>query len=305
MNKSTIVYTVHNNYLIFRASIESMMAHMDTSELYEIIIVDDCSSEKQLVDFLSYLDTLPLVRVIKAGKPSDYSFHNNKQAFGKPSPVISGKKSSVGHGVAQNLGIANTVTEFVLFVDSDILFMPKSKTLLRQFEQCMHLDEKVMSAGQLVGEVRGVKIIDKPFVLPGQAGQLISTRGGWPVHILAMSRVSGWTEHRLTKMCNGGWTNENYIPSLWKNGFKTCNFDVFVEEYVIHLGYATLRHTRDITDKQRIVYCSDGGGYSKSRGSWYGYKFVPHTTCEFLEMLNNAYGNTPFDTRKNVVTWEE
>lgn len=302
--KTSLVYTVHNNYLIFRSSIESLFAHVDLDGVYEILIVDDCSSEKIMIEFLDYLDNIPIVRVIKAGDPADYSFHNDRQSSGRPASSILDSTSSLGHGVAQNIGIENTKTKFALFVDSDILFMPKAKDIVLQLEQCMSLDEKVMSVGQLVGEIRGVRVIDKPFNLCGEEGQLIKTRGGWPVHILVMSRMSGWNNHGLTKMCNGGWTNENHIPSLWKNGFKTCNFDIFIEGYAIHLGYATLRHTRDILNKQKIVYCKDGGGYSQSRGSWYGYKFVPLTTDEFLKLLEDSYANVAFDTRLNIVTWE-
>jgi len=305
MNKTTIVYTVHNNYLIFRASIESLLDHIDMDQISKIIVINDCSSEQKMLGFLKYLNTLENIEVINAGEPSDYSFHNNKQALGRPSPAIRGKKSSVGHGIAQNIGIEKTETEFILFVDSDILFMPKSVNLVKELESCMALDEKILDVGQLVGEVRGKIIVDKPFISPSDRdGQLVKIRGGWPVHILSMSRVAAWKEHGLTQMCNGGWTNERYVPTLWKAGFKTCNFDIFINGYAIHLGYATLRHTRDITSRQRIVYCRDGGGYSKSRGSWYGHKFVPYTTDKFLEILENTYMDLEFDTRKNIVTWE-
>ncbi len=305
MNKTTVVYTVHNNYLIFRASIESFLDYIDLNQISKVLVINDCSSEQKMLDFLTYLNTLQCVEVIDAGEPSDYSFHNNQQALGRPSPEIRGKQSSVGHGIAQNIGIEKTKTEFILFVDSDILFMPKSVNLIKELEACMALNGNILDVGQLVGEVRGKTIIDKPFIIPSEMdGQLIKTRGGWPVHILSLSRVAAWKEHKLTAMCNGGWTNERYVPTLWKAGFKTCNFDIFIDEYAIHLGYATLRHTRNIINRQRIVYCQDGGGYSKSRGSWYGHKFVPHTTGEFLKILENTYMDLEFDIRKNIVTWE-
>ncbi len=298
---TTITYASRENYLIFRANIESLFAHVPREHYDEILIVDDCSTDQKLISFLKYLDTFDFIRVIFAGDPTSQSFYNEK---GNGHRDINKGQLSVGHGESQNISIKNTRTDNIFFADSDVLWMKKSKDLLPHLEKCLNEDENVLSAGQLVGNINGPQIIEKPYSLNGHPDLLINKRGGWPVHICVMNKIDTWKKHGLPKMVNGGWTNERHMPEFWRRGFKTSNFNVFKDGYMIHLGYATLRESRKLLHRG-FVYADGGWDVAQQRGWWYGYEKIPFTTDEFNSMLKKEYWNLPFETRHNIVNWEK
>ena len=205
-------------------------------------------------------------------------------------------------------------TELVFIVDSDILFMRESGNLLPEMEKCMDMDEAIMNVGALVNSVDGIKVFDKPFLLGTHYLKDISMRGAWPSFIGGLSKMSGWREHNLPLLQNGGWIHCQYSKALFARGFKTCNFNVFKDGYLIHLGTATIRHGRSrlhialyFSRDASETWSKDvlqGDSWNDPRGWWYGYHRIPYTTEQFLKILDDAYADLSFSTRMNVVTFE-
>lgn len=290
----SILYTVHNNYLIFRASIESLFSYVQDYD--EIVLVDDKSNDAQTIDFLKYLNTLPKIRVISGGGRSKQSFYN-KSGRGK------GKELSLGQGEAINLGIRNIDNDYILSVDSDILFLPSSKDLLPKLIKTINLDSKIMAVGQLVGKIDGVRIIDNPFPAPAKGNRLV---GGYINACAMFCRNSGWKKHGLSYLNNGGWCHRPYASSIFKKGFKVCNFNIFKDAYLIHLGYATLRDTRK-QPKKSFGFAKDSQNYGSPLKNgvlmdWYaGYKSIPYTTNQAIKLFKNTYLNLEFNKRHGII----
>lgn len=327
--RTTVLYAVHNNYMIFRASIESLLAHVPSSHYAKLLIVDDCSSDKALLGFLDRLsDNFDFVEVIHTGDPADLSYYNtagrgrrrictkgdnlrgDRQRGDRRS--LGNRKISQGHGESVNMGLARVETKFVLIVDSDNLFMEKSHDMIPGMEACMDMDPAIMNVGALVNRIDGRKVFDKLFNIRDLGDDMavsdrVASRGGWPAFIGGLSRMSGWRKHELPPMNNGGWISGDYGPALFAHGFKTCNFNVFRDGYLIHLGYATLRKTRDGGSDEAckgFFFSRDKVTVTGDRGWWYGHHRVPYTTAEFEQILRGAYAELDFSTRKNIVTFE-
>lgn len=325
--RTTILYTVHNNYLVFRASVESLLAHVPRGHYAKLLIVDDCSSDVTLLGFLDRLASdLDFVEVVRAGEPADLSYYNAAGGGGRRACAegdglrgdrragdersLGGRKVSKGHGESANIGLGRVGTEFVLMVDSDILFMGKSRDLLPGMEACMDLDPAIMSVGALVNRVDGVRVFDRPFNIrdsgdnmPVLWEEVVAPRGAWPSQIAGLMRMSGWAKHGLPTFNNGGWIGVDYALAIFERGLKTCNFNVFRDGYLIHLGYATLRETRN-QPHSGFSFSRDKNARAKRMGWWYGHHRVPHTTGEFQRLLESAYAGADFSTRRNVVTFD-
>lgn len=326
--RTTILYAVHNNYPIFRASIESLLAHVPRGHYAKLLIVDDCSSDKALLGFLDRLAVdLNCAEVIHTGDPADISYYNTAGRGGRrvcargdgmrgdrqkgDRRSLGNKKISKGHGESVNMGLSRVETEFVLIVDSDILFMEKSRDMIPAMEACMDTDSAIMNVGALVNRIDGMKVFDAPVNIRDLGDdtpvqwESVAERGGWPSFNGGLARMSGWREHGLPAMNNGGWIHVDYAPALFSRGFKTCNFNVFRDGYLIHLGYATLRKTRDGgADELCKGFFFSQDENDKNLGWWYGHHRIPYTTAEFQLLLESAYAGTDFSTRKNVVTFD-
>lgn len=326
--RTTILYTVHNNYPIFRASVESLLAHVPRDSYANLLIVDDCSSNKTLLDFLDRLASdFDFVEVVHTGEPADMSYYNTAGRGGRrvctmddslrgdrrrgDKRSLGGRKISKGHGGSATIGLRHVGTEFVLVVDSDILFLEKSRDMLPAMETCMDMDPAIMNVGALVNCIDGVKVFDKPFNIRDFGDNMplqwesIASRGAWPSEVAGLMRMSGWTEHGLPTFNNGGWMGLDYALAIFERGFKTCNFNVFKDGYLIHLGYATLRETRDGgPDELCKGFFFSQDKSDKKMGWWYGHHRIPYTTSEFQRILESAYTKTDFSTRKNIVTFD-
>jgi len=325
--RTTILYVVHNNYLIFRASIESLLAHVAREHYAKLLIVDDCSSDKSLLGFMDRLvSDFDFVEVIHTGEPADISYYNTAGRGGRRACAkgdgqrgdrqkgdrrsLGNRKISKGHGESVNMGLARVETEFVFIVDSDILFMEKSRDMIPGMESCMDMDPTIMNVGALVNSIDGIKVFDAPVNIRDLGDNTtlqwenIASRGGWPSFNGGLSRVSGWREHGLPLLNNGGWIHVDYAPAMFSCGFKTCNFNVFRDGYLIHLGYATLRKTRNGGANELckgFFFSRDEN--NKKMGWWYGHHRIPYTTSEFNIILEAAYAETNFSTRKNIITF--
>ena len=295
--RTTLVYTVHNNYLMFRASIELLLKHVPREQYNKILIMDDCSSEKRLVDFLTYLSKESFIDVIKTGEPANLSFYNRSGRGRVPPDKDRNKtKMSKGHGSSLNLAISKMDTEFMFAVDPDILFTEKSKDLIAELEKNIDQDEKIMVVGQLVGNISGPRICSAPF--KGNAAMSISDRCGW--HSFAATtfcKTAGWKKHKLPLLGNGGWPSEEYSPALFKRGFKTSNHNIFRDKYLIHVGYTSLRLSRESPDK-KFPFAQDG---KSPWGSWYGYHQIPYDTAKFMRLLEITYKALDFKERKTIL----
>lgn len=287
--RTTLLCPVYNSYLIFRANIESLMAKI---KQYKLIIVDDCSDDLKLLKFLEYLSKSPNITVIKAGDPADCP-HPNIYDNICPS---NRNKFTLGQGLAINLGLQYVNTEFVFIFDSDTLFLPHSKSLIAKMEKCMDLEKIIMAVGQLCGKIDGVKITHKK--LPGMGA----------INACAMlSRMSGWKEHGLKLLHNGGWCHEPYSRSIFDKGFTTCNFNVYKDGYLIHLGAGVLRTERPSDYAGNFAFTRDKHrkyGTLNSNGSikdyYAGYLCIPFTTANFIKLLVDTYAELDFDIRKDV-----
>ena len=302
MSKTSILYTVYNNYCTFRTSIESLFANINSDDYNQIIIANDCSNQKELLEFLEYLNNLPNVSVINMGEPSDHSYYRFGRGRG---PCPEGKTMSKGHGFSINAGLEQVVSDFVFVVDSDMLFLPKCKTLINQLEKRMNLNADIMVAGQLIGNLKKSETFDTPFFCPK-----IGTKGGW-IHSCAMfCRMAGWTNHNLSKFRNGAWAQKLYVKSIFENKLKTCNMNLFGDSYLIHLGGAIVTVARDRPKHKRpclFGFAKNGkSSYAgKQKGElvdWYaGHTSIKLTTEEFINLSSNEYVSFPFNERKNIL----
>ncbi len=290
MTRTTLLCPVYNSYLIFRANIESLLANVNK---YNLLIVDDCSNDKKLLEYLEYLSQFPNIRIIKTGEPADCPHHNS---YGRNILPPNKKRLSKGQGISINIGIEQVETEFVFIFDSDTLFLPRSKSLIASMEKCMDLEDKIMAVGQLCGKIDGTKIIhDKR---PGIGA----------VNACAMmSRMSGWNKHGLQLLHNGGWCHEPYSRSIFTEGFKTCNFNVYKDGYLIHLGAGLLRTERPEDYAGNFAFTQDKFrkyGTLNPDGSikdyYAGYYCIPFTTANFIKLLVDTYAELDFDIRENI-----
>lgn len=295
--RTTLLCPVYNSYLIFRANIESLLANIDFDKL---LIVDDCSNDQQLLSYLQYLSSLPNIDIIHTGDPADCPDHNS---CGRHVLPPGKQKLSQGQGVAINLGLRQIETEFVLIFDSDIFFMSHIKSLIVEMEKCMDLDNEIMAVGQLVGKIDGIKIIDSPFY----ATVSNKIEGGFPNACAMLSRMSGWTQHGLSKLHNGGWCHFPYAQSIFLKKFKTCNFNVFKDKYLIHLGAGILRTEKPhdyqgnfafTQDKQRKYGTLNHDGSLKDY--YAGFHCIPFTTVDFIKLLTDTYAELDFSVRKDI-----
>lgn len=326
--RTTVLYTVHNNCLVFRAGIESLLAHVPKDQYDRILIMDDCSSQESLLGFLRQLELdHDFIEVVHTGPPADLSYYNTAGRGGRRvadandnlrDDRLKGDRRSLGHrtlskGHGESINIAlrhHIETEFILTVDSDILFMKKSKSLITDMEACMDMDPEIMNVGALVNRVDGIRVFDKPFDIREAGDDMdvsdrVASRGGWPSFIGGLTRMSGWTKHGLPSFSNGGWISGNYAPALFERGFKTCNFNVFKDGYLIHLGYATLRKTRNGgPDELCKGFFFSQDESDKEIGWWYGHHRIPCTTEVFQRTLEGAYAELDFSIRKNIVMFD-
>lgn len=296
--RTTLLCPVYNSYLLFRANVESLLANTDFDQL---LIVDDCSNDPKTVGFLEYLDNnFQNISVVQAGDPADCPQHN-----GHGRGVLPPGKTNLskGQGLAINYGIQHVRTDFTFIYDSDTLFLPKSKTMFVEMEKCMDTDEQVMAVGQLAGKIDGIKIIAQRFL-----NWRNRPVGGFPNACAMLSRMTGWHDHRLKLLHNGGWCHEPYATSIFDNRLKTCNFNVYKDGYIIHLGAGMLRTEKPHDYAGNFAFTKDKDrkyGTLNSDGSlkdyYAGHNCIPFTTQEFIELLNTSYQNLDFSIRKNIV----
>ena len=103
--KISVIIPCYNAEKFIRQCLISILASKFTD--YEVIIVDDCSTDKTLAEV-----------------------KNISEHFGERLKIISTKKNSGGAGIPRNIGIKNSVGKYITFVDNDDMIFP---TTLQNF----------------------------------------------------------------------------------------------------------------------------------------------------------------------------
>ena len=338
MNDVTLVYTVRNNYAIFRLALESALEYLPKEDYEEFIVVDDHSDDPKTIEFLKSInddESIP-VRVINAGEPLKYGYYNNIGRGSKGIKKVTGKdiKTSLGHGESINLGLDQVKTKYVCTIDSDSLILPKGKDILKNMIECMKLDDKILVVGQCSGKVDGIKVLEgnndpdyflsrgRPLKgaarLPGGLGAPFLYKkdgvnwngvGGFPPAGFMLCDMRAWNEYKLSGFSNAGWAQAPFMYTLFRHPdkLKVCNYNAFKDGYVLHLGYSSVRLSRRAFQntlgfvKNAGRYGSATGGY-KNLYDWYaGYCFLSVDQEELFEILENEYGNFPYNERKSIV----
>jgi len=305
--ETTALYTVRNNYPMFRMAIESFFEYIPNDHCSEIVVVVDCSNDSETTRFLNYINNKNIcgknIRCFLSGeRPTRYAYYNR---FGR-GKSNNGEEVSMGHGVSINKGLEKVETKYVLILDSDTIMLPRAVNLIPRLIDCFKLDEKIMAVGQSSGAIDGVVISHElgPKVTPDY-------HSGMPNACLMMSDMDGWKVHKLKGMSNGGWAHSPYIYNIYERGFKTCNFNTFKDGYAIHIGYSTLRITREQENSRTMGFVKDSGGYGRPKGKgdsvesirdWYaGYYCVILNTSQLVSYLKKEYSSFDFSIRKSVI----
>ena len=301
---ATLLYTVRNNYNIFRLALESAIAYIPKEQYANIVIVDDCSDEENILNYLNSLenDKSLNVTVVRGGKPKSLGYYNKTSRGKNPE-----QNTSLGHGIAISAGLEYVKTRYVLILDSDTNILPKGVNLIPNMLPCFDLDEKILAVGQSSGRIDGIVINHTGRFEYYKDKYNAETTGGFPNSCLILCDMKSWTEHGISTFGNAGWASAPYCYSLFKEGFKTCNYNVFKDGYALHLGYSTVRVTREnfTATLGFVKNCTKYGSLRGSDGSindWYGgYFSVGLTTEELFNFLKVEYDGFPYDQRKSVI----
>jgi len=325
---ATLLYTVRNNYGIFRLAVESALLYLPRDHYKEILIVDDQSNDQKTIDFLQCLDSdVNLkVRVVKTGEPNDLGYYNH---------IERGLKGcSFGHGESINFGLKHVSTHYVCVLDSDTMILPKGKDIIKNIiDECFSLDEKIMAVGQCSGKVDGIQVFqgnkdEEYYKNRGVPKNSLNQYGGWgapflyyksdysphspggfPPCAFMICSMDSWQKYKLNGFSNGGWAQATYIYNLFRcdDNLKTCNYNVFKDGYVLHIGFSTVRTERRAFNRT-LGFVSGAGVYgSVTAGEgrlndWYaGYYSVTVTMEELFEILEREYGEFPFNERKSII----
>ena len=305
MSNVTLLYTVRNNYAIFRMALESAIEYIPREQYEGIVIVDDCSDDGDALGYFHSLenDGSLNVTIVRGGEPRLIGYYNRTDR---------GKSlgTSLGHGVAINAGLEHIKTDYVMILDSDTNILPKGKDLIPNMLECFNLDEKIICVGQSSGKVDGIVINHIGRFEYYKDKYNVKATGGFPNSCCMICDMRSWTEYDISQFRNGGWAHSPYCYDLFSKGFKTCNYNVFKDGYALHLGYSTVRVTRE-NFTATLGFVRECTKYGSIKGSnnriealndWYGgYYSVGLTTYELFEFLSNEYDGVSGNVRKSVI----
>lgn len=291
-----ILITVRDQYLLFRQLYESIKIHISDEEIGKIIVVDDHSSDRRLINYTKYLAMDGKIYLVRNGLPLP-SYYSRI-----PIPFLKSK----GHGGSLNKGLKYVTTDYVFIIDPDSVILRSD--VLRNSLPCFNLDPAIMSVGQVVGGLRGIRVIGpNERENPELRTEYIRANPhhyGMTNAVCMLVKMDAWKKHKLARFWNGGWAHMPFTRSLFERGFKTCNFDFFVNGYVVHLGKAILKNMKFKNFRFRsFKYGIPPYGMSyeqsvygeKDRGENYsGYLELVIPSIEYDKMLEKKYGNLSF-----------
>jgi glycosyltransferase involved in cell wall biosynthesis len=292
-----ILIPVRNQYLHFRQLYESIRHLIADNEIGQIIVVDDHSLDRTLRAYTQYLHNRGLITLIRNGIPLP-SYYT-----GIPVPFLKSK----GHGTSLNIGLKHVKTDHVFILDPDSIILRGD--ILKNSVHCFDLDPLIMAVGQVVGQVRGIEVIGseerKKARLTTEYIQKHSEQYGFTNACCMLVRMSAWNEHGLSLFWDRGWAHMPFVRSIFQNGFETCNFDFFIDGYVIHLGWAELKNMRfKYLRFKRYKEGLPSYGHSlesnkyanKERGEVYsGYFELKIPSTEYDAYLEKTYMHLPFE----------
>ena len=197
--------------------------------------------------------------------------------------------------------------DFVFILDPDCIILRKD--VLKNSMPCFDLDPDVMSVGQVVGGISGIKVIGREERENPEVKTAYFYKKPYHYGITNAScmlvRMDAWRKHGLAPFWNGGWAHMQFGKSIFKKNFKTCNFDFYLDGYVVHLGRSTLKNMKFKNFRFRS-FKNGTPPYGMSReqpvygtkelGEHYiGYLELKIPSFEYDTLLENKYGSLAFD----------
>lgn len=292
-----ILIPVRNQYLLIRQLFESICLKIPNKEIGKIIIVDDHSSDRRQINYLKYLFEKGKIHFVRNGIPLPSHYSKIPLSFLK----------SKGHGGSLNIGLEYVTAEYVFIIDPDCIILRKD--ILKNSLPCFDQDPKIMSVGQVVGGVRGIKVIgQKERENPETKTEYVRKKPhhyGMTNASCMLVRMEAWKNHGISKFWNGGWAHMPFGKSIFGKEFKTCNFNFYTDEYLIHLGRATMKNMKfkylrfrtfkDGTPPYGMSYEQPHYGRKELGENYIGYLELKVPSEEYDRLLEEKYGDLPFD----------
>jgi glycosyltransferase involved in cell wall biosynthesis len=291
-----ILIPVRDNYLLFRQLYESIRLRLSDEDISQIIVVVDHSPDKRLRLYTKYFAENGMIKLVGNGfpLPSYYS--------GLPVKFLKSK----GHGGSLNRGLEQVNTDIVFILDPDCIILRSD--VLNNSLPCFELDPDIVSVGQVVGGIRGVKVIgakerENPeikteyyYKKPHQYGTTNAS--------CMLVRMDAWRKYGLAKFWNKGWAHMPFVSSIFAKNYKTCNFDFYINGYVIHLGRGTLKNIRfkhfhirsfkNGSPTYGMSYEKQKYGAKNLGENYPGYLELKIPSAEYDDLLEKKYGQLPF-----------
>jgi glycosyltransferase involved in cell wall biosynthesis len=292
-----ILVPVRDQYQLFRQLYESIRLRIPDREIGKIIVVDDHSWDKRLRGYTKFLNEQGLIKLIRGGIPLP-SYYT-----GIPLPFLRSK----GHGSSLNIGLQYVSTPYVFILDPDCVILRND--VLKKSIRCFDLDPLIMSVGQVVGGIKGVKVIGREERKnPEHVTEYVRKKPHQYGYINAccmLAKIEAWREHNLSFFWNKGWAHMPFAKSIFNHEFKTCNFDFFLDGYVVHLGRALLKKMKlkhlqfrraDERSEPYGMSCEKAKYSAKHQGEFYGgYLELKMPSDEYDRLLEDRYENLAFD----------
>jgi hypothetical protein len=292
----SIVTTVYGTFELLRQLAESVIAYIDKEQLDKFIIVDDFSCrDGKLHKYYDYLEeTYDWIEVIRFPQYRANIYKVRKDRVEDFSPFNS-EKCNLGPALAVQVGLEAVESEFVLIVDSDTFFLKKAEGLLNRLWGSFQMSEDIMCMGQVLGlNSDELHVFAKLYYSLFE----LKFRNGTCGEVSPMAyacRMSGWKEHCIEQISYGpamlAWNNTFYMMSIYQESFKTMNFPLFSEGYMVHIGGATVKKGYGFTRDFKIY----GGRTGDFVSDYYsGVYFVDMTKSEYNLYLAQMRGR-PFN----------
>ena len=106
-----ILVPVRDQYYMFRQLYESICMKIPGEDIGKIIVVDDHSSNRQLIRYLKYLSSKEKIHLVRNGIPLPSYYSRIPFSFLK----------SKGHGGSLNIGLKHVNTKYVFIIDPDCI----------------------------------------------------------------------------------------------------------------------------------------------------------------------------------------
>lgn len=329
----TILTTVYNEYELLRQLIESILINVDVQTYVEIIIVDDYSfTDGKLREYENYLSkTYKTIKVINF-KESRASVYCNQEGYNRDNTDfrlydstrnIYDKKDfnpsdhcNWGPSMAVQIGLDKVDTEFVLVVDTDVIFLKKCGTFLNNMAKEFDDNQRIMSMGQVIGLNSNEVVLCKEQKKSKTSKTLRGGKSGEVSPMANACRMGAWLVHDLEPFARGktitGWSNSHFLRDVFKKKFYTLNFPLFSDGYLVHLGRGTV--SNQVPGRKNygcdFGYCKTIPATNRYGGragvgnivDWYSGRYVVNLEPKiYRAMLEEKYSSS-FDT---MVSFDE